>query len=166
MTSRLEIDLPDAAATDALGRAMAPHLRAGDCLLLSGEIGAGKSTLARAILTARLAALGRVEDIPSPSFTLVQTYDLDRVEAWHFDLYRLSDPWDAIELGLDDALDQAICLIEWPQRLGDAQPAGAMTLRLGPLGNGRRLVAETCCPDRWAALWALLEDLNERAAPP
>lgn len=161
MLWRTEIDLPDAAATAALGQLVAPVLRAGDCLALRGEIGAGKSTLARAILQYRLSRLGRTEDIPSPTFTLVQTYDLGEVEAWHFDLYRLSDPWDAIELGLDDALDHAICLIEWPERLGDAQPEAALNMHFRPMGAGRRVLIETNIPERWAAL---RNRLAERAA--
>ncbi len=139
-------------ATDALARHVAPGLRAGDTLLLEGPIGAGKTHFARAIIKARLAALGRAEDVPSPTFTLVQTYDAGPVEIWHADLYRLTHPDEALELGLEDAFGSAICLVEWPDRLG-ALPEGAMTLAFVPEGPGdfRRLTIRTGRA-RWQAL--------------
>ena len=118
------IPLADEAATAALAKRIAPRLRAGDTLLLEGPIGAGKTTFARALIRARL---GRPEeDVPSPTFTLVQTYQADDVEIWHCDLYRLLDSQDVLELGLDDAFATAICLIEWPDRLGGDGPADAL----------------------------------------
>lgn len=138
--------LPDAAATDRLGAALAPRLRPGDTLLLQGPIGAGKTALARALIRARL---GRCEDIPSPSFTLVQVYDDGAAEIWHADLYRLTHPDEAAELGLDEAFDRAICLVEWPDRLGSLRPPAALTLRLDPDGDGRRITLTGP-----AAVWA------------
>lgn len=129
------LHLVDADATARLGQWFAAHLRAGDCLLLEGQIGAGKSHFARAFIQARL---GRAEDVPSPTFTLVQSYQAD-VEIWHADLYRLSHPDEVLELGLDEAFDSAICLIEWPDRLGSLLPKGAMRLRFMPEGEGRRV---------------------------
>ncbi len=120
-----EISLPDARATEALARSLAPHLGPGDLVCLTGGLGAGKSTFARALITARL---GRSEDIPSPSFTLVQTYDLGDTELWHADLYRLGDISEIGELGLEDAFAQAICLVEWADRLGPALPSRHLTL--------------------------------------
>ena len=120
---------------------MAPRLQPGDVLLLSGQIGAGKSHLARAIIRHLLAKEGRVEDIPSPTFTLVQTYDTLIGEVWHADLYRLSDPNDVFELGLDDAFEDAICLIEWPDRLGDDIPSAAWQIELSVQGDGRLMTA-------------------------
>jgi tRNA threonylcarbamoyladenosine biosynthesis protein TsaE len=125
----------DADATARLGQWFAAHLRAGDCLLLEGQIGAGKSHFARAFIQARL---GRAEDVPSPTFTLVQSYQAD-VEIWHADLYRLSHPDEVLELGLDEAFDSAICLIEWPDRLGSLLPKGAMRLRFTLEGEGRQV---------------------------
>ena len=146
----LSLFLPDAAATARLGAVLAGHLRAGDCLLLSGPIGAGKSHLARALIQTRL---GRAEDVPSPSFTLVQTYEADGVEIWHADLYRLSHPDEALELGLSDAFDTAITLVEWPDRLGNAAPADAMRLTLMLEGEGRRaLLSAPHRPDLIAVL--------------
>ena len=129
------LHLGDADATARLGQWFAAHLRAGDCLLLEGQIGAGKSHFARAFIQARL---GRAEDVPSPTFTLVQSYQAD-VEIWHADLYRLSHPDEVLELGLDEAFDSAICLIEWPDRLGSLLPKGAMRLRFTLEGEGRRV---------------------------
>jgi tRNA threonylcarbamoyladenosine biosynthesis protein TsaE len=129
------LHLVDADATARLGQWFAAHLRAGDCLLLEGQIGAGKSHFARAFIQARL---GRAEDVPSPTFTLVQSYQAD-VEIWHADLYRLSHPDEVLELGLDEAFDSAICLIEWPDRLGSLLPKGAMRLRFTLEGEGRQV---------------------------
>lgn len=127
--------LPDDAATDALGARIAACLMPGDTLLLTGPIGAGKSHLSRAIIRARL---GRMEDVPSPTFTLVQTYDEPAGDIWHADLYRLSHPDEVLELGLYDAFDTAICLVEWPDRLGTRAPTDAIDLRLSVEGDGRR----------------------------
>jgi tRNA threonylcarbamoyladenosine biosynthesis protein TsaE len=129
------LHLVDADATARLGQWFAAHLRAGDCLLLEGQIGAGKSHFARAFIQARL---GRAEDVPSPTFTLVQSYQAD-VEIWHADLYRLSHPDEVLELGLEEAFDSAVCLIEWPDRLGSLLPKGAMRLRFALEGEGRRV---------------------------
>jgi tRNA threonylcarbamoyladenosine biosynthesis protein TsaE len=122
--------LADEAATARLARTLAPHLRAGDTLGLTGGLGAGKSLFARALIAARLAALGRAEDIPSPSYTLVQTYDLGTVALWHADLYRLAAMDEIVELGLEEAFADAICLVEWADRLGPALPARHLLLEL------------------------------------
>lgn len=124
--------------TARLGRWFATHLVAGDVLLLNGEIGAGKSHFARSLIRERL---GRMEDVPSPTFTLVQTYQAD-VEIWHADLYRLSHPDEVLELGLDDAFANAICLIEWPDRLGKLAPKTATTLTFSAEGDGRRVTVQ------------------------
>lgn len=120
--------------TARLGHWFAARLVAGDVLLLNGPIGAGKSHFARALIRARL---GRMEDVPSPTFTLVQTYQAD-VEIWHADLYRLSHPDEVLELGLEAAFSTAICLIEWPDRLGRFAPKAALTLDLASEAEGRR----------------------------
>lgn len=96
---------------------LAPHLGAGDVLALSGDLGTGKTHFSRSLIAARLAELGQVEDIPSPSFTLVQVYPLAECDIWHVDLYRLCDPRDVDELGLIDAFETDICLVEWPERM-------------------------------------------------
>ncbi len=127
---RAALSLPDADATAALAVALAPVLRPGDTLLLQGQLGAGKSHFARALIRALLGPGGERAEVPSPSFTLVQTYDTPRGEVWHADLYRLSDPQEMWELGLDMAMDEAICLIEWPDRIAPDWPGGAVCLRL------------------------------------
>ncbi|MEJ6403331.1 tRNA (adenosine(37)-N6)-threonylcarbamoyltransferase complex ATPase subunit type 1 TsaE [Yoonia sp. 2307UL14-13] len=114
------------ADTQELAARIAPLLAPGDTLLLEGDIGAGKSAFARALIRARL---GRVEDVPSPTFTIVQTYEAPDGDIWHCDLYRLTHPDEALELGLDEAFETAICLIEWPDRLDDAVPDGALMLK-------------------------------------
>lgn len=141
LDSTLSLYLPDDAATDRLGAWFALHLSAGDCLLLSGQIGAGKSHLARALIRTRL---GRMEEVPSPTFTLVQTYLAD-VEIWHADLYRISRVDEIRELGLEDAFSSAICIIEWPERLGRLAPSNAIHLSLAAEGEGR--LAILSCPN-------------------
>ncbi|MFN3276543.1 MAG: tRNA (adenosine(37)-N6)-threonylcarbamoyltransferase complex ATPase subunit type 1 TsaE [Paracoccus sp. (in: a-proteobacteria)] len=139
MTTRL---IADETLTAGLARMLAADLAPGQTVLLDGPVGAGKTHFARAFIRARQGALA--EDVPSPTFTLVQTYaDPMGTEIWHADLYRLTDPSELDELGLDDAMREAICLIEWPDRL-EAAPPGAMTLWLTPLPDPdlRQIVLE------------------------
>ena len=119
----LVCDSPDATAHAA--RALAEMLRPGDTVLLSGDLGTGKTHFARAAIQ---SMLDEPEDVPSPSYTLVQTYPGRHGEIWHADLYRLGDISELVELGLEDAFDTAITLIEWPDRLGDLAPAQALTI--------------------------------------
>jgi tRNA threonylcarbamoyl adenosine modification protein YjeE len=148
----ITFELADEAATTAFAERLAPRLGPGDTLLLSGPIGAGKTHFARALIKARLRAAGWDEDVPSPTFTLVQTYDDGRCEIWHADLYRLAT---ASELGLDEAFGDAIVLVEWPDRLGSDVPAGALRLEFGsgPDDGSRRLTARSD-DARWAAMLA------------
>ncbi len=129
----LTLHLATEADTSRLARAFAALLVPGDTVLLDGPIGAGKSHFCRVLIQTRL---GRAEDVPSPTFTLVQTYPAD-VEIWHADLYRLTHPDEVLELGLDEAFASAICLVEWPDRLGSHQPKGAIRIRLRDAGEGR-----------------------------
>lgn len=148
--------------TAAFARALAPGLRAGDVLLLEGQIGGGKTHFARALIQARLLADGApVEDVPSPTFTLVQTYDTGQVEIWHADLYRLTHPDEVEELGLVDAFSDAICLVEWPDRLGDLAPDGALVLSFAPgEGADTRVVEARSEAPEWAErLGALVDDI-------
>lgn len=121
----LVFDLPTEDATTNFADQIGGILLRGDCVLLSGSVGAGKSFFCRALIRART---GTSEDIPSPTFTLVQTYPHSAGDIWHCDLYRLTDPDEMIELGLDEAFENAICLIEWPDRLGSLAPADALHL--------------------------------------
>lgn len=131
-----------------LARSLAPNLTAGDTLLLSGDVGAGKTHFARCVI---LALLERPEDIPSPTYTLVQTYHGATCELWHADLYRLGDVSEIEELGLIDAIDAAITLIEWPDRLAGLWPEHALHIRLAPGEDDEtREVTLTWSDPRWA----------------
>lgn len=131
-------DLADSAATTALGHRLAGLLRPSDVVLLYGDLGAGKSTLARGLIQ---ALAGAEIDVPSPTFTLVQFYETPPAVA-HFDLYRLDDPHEAQEVGLDEALDAGAVLIEWPERLGDDLDywlgPDRLAIHLEVSGEGRR----------------------------
>ncbi|WP_220750075.1 MULTISPECIES: tRNA (adenosine(37)-N6)-threonylcarbamoyltransferase complex ATPase subunit type 1 TsaE [Jannaschia] len=148
------------ADTRALAAALAPQLNAGDILYLEGDVGAGKTAFARALIQATLHQ-DRLppEDVPSPTFTLVQTYATARHDIVHADLYRLSDPGEALEIGLAEAFEEAVCLIEWPDRLGADRPDGAtlrwtvspdehrhVTLSGGPLATKIARIAKSVLP--------------------
>ena len=146
----MKITLPDAEATTALGQAIAPLLAAGDSLLLYGPLGMGKSTLARGLIRALTTP---DEDVPSPTFTLVQFYDSEPPVA-HFDLYRLTRPEEAFEIGLDEALDEGCVVIEWPERLGEGPERflgpDRLTLIIAEDGDGR--LATVSGAGRWETL--------------
>lgn len=132
------VDLPDEAATGRLGAALADRLRTGDVVGISGPLGVGKTALVRAVVR----ALGDPDtDVPSPTFTLVQIYDLPHFTLWHFDLYRLERPEDAFELGIEDAFADAVSLFEWPERLGGLLPADALRvdMEFSEADGGRRV---------------------------
>ena len=139
--------LANAAATDAAGRALAPRLRVGDIIALSGDLGAGKTSFARGVL----AGLGLLEEAPSPSFALVIPYVPPDVmlPVWHVDLYRLDDPQEVEQLGLDDALIDSALIIEWPERMGTRLWPGALRLHFEAFGAGRRLTV--AAPPSWEA---------------
>ena len=129
MPRTVTLDLKDLSATHALAARLAGLLRAGDAVLLEGPLGAGKSEFARAVL--RAAAGDPALEVPSPTFTLVQSYDLPAGTAHHFDLYRLDGPAGLDELAWDEALE-GIVLVEWPDRLGADAPAAALRITFEP----------------------------------
>jgi tRNA threonylcarbamoyladenosine biosynthesis protein TsaE len=127
--------LADEAATARLGAAIGRALKPGEAVCLSGPLGAGKSTLARALIRSLTTP---TEDVPSPTFTLVQFYDGSGLKIAHFDLYRLTSPDEAYEIGLDEALDDGAAVIEWPERLQGALPADRLDVEISVEGSGRR----------------------------
>jgi len=128
--------LPDEAATERLGTALAKRLRPRDVVALQGGLGVGKTTLARAILRAAAGDPSLV--VPSPTFTLVEVYDTSRGTFWHFDLYRLEQPDQVFELGWEEARADGIALVEWAERLGRLLPRERLTVMLAVEGDGRR----------------------------
>ena len=126
--------LADEAATARLGAAIAQVLQAGESVCLSGPLGAGKSTLARALIRALTTP---DEDVPSPTFTLVQFYEGARLKVAHFDLYRLTSADEAYEIGLDEALDDGAAVIEWPERLDGRLPPDRLDVEIALKGAGR-----------------------------
>ena len=143
------LDLPSLAATESLAARVAGQARAGDAILLEGPLGAGKTAFARAFL--RAAAADPTLDVPSPSYTLVQTYDTPRFRAHHFDLWRLDGPAALAELGWEDARADLV-LVEWPDRLGALRPDEALTIALEPVDEHRRRATLAGWPDRIGAL--------------
>lgn len=140
--------LPDLDHTQRLAAEAAESAGAGDCFLLEGPVGAGKTAFSRAFIQ---ACLGREEDVPSPTFTLVQTYEAALFEVWHCDLYRLTSADELIELGLEEAFSDAVTLIEWPDRMGDLAPADAQRLIFKVTGDeARELTVEG--DERWATM--------------
>ncbi len=146
-STSLAIDLPDEAATCALAADLAGRARQGDVIGLSGPLGAGKTTFARAFIRARLDA----DEVPSPTFTLVEVYEPSNgPPIWHFDLYRLDKPEDAYELGIEDAFADGISLVEWPERLGALMPEEHLGVDLAPAQGEARLAKLRISPS-WSA---------------
>jgi tRNA threonylcarbamoyladenosine biosynthesis protein TsaE len=126
-------ELPDLAATRALAERLAPHLKAGDVIALHGGLGAGKTTFSRALIS---ALMQRETEVPSPTYTLVQTYEAPDFPVFHFDLYRLEDPTEVFELGWEET-QQGLALIEWPDRAGEHLPTWRLDLRIEMVGENR-----------------------------
>jgi tRNA threonylcarbamoyladenosine biosynthesis protein TsaE len=140
--------LASEAETLALGRSLASRLRAGDVVALSGDLGAGKTTLARGVLR----GLGFEGDVASPTFPIVQPYDQLRPPLWHIDLYRIESEDELEQLALDEARGEAALLIEWPERLGPALWTDSLRLHLTvEQGGARSLTAQI--PPAWEARW-------------
>jgi len=142
--SEFTLKLADDTATAALGARLGAAARAGDVVALYGDLGAGKTTLARSLIR---HLVGPNTEAPSPTFTLVQTYSSPAFPIWHFDLYRLEHPGEARELGLEEAVD-GLALIEWPERLGAYLPAQRLEIRLSYDGAGR--IARLVDFDDWS----------------
>lgn len=153
MNRSSKIYLESEAETERLARRIAPKLVPGDVLLLEGPIGAGKTAFARSVIQARLEADNVYEDVPSPTFTLVQVYEVAGFEIWHADLYRLGGPADVIELGLDGAFDNAVCIVEWPDRLGEERPNQSIEIAFSAgSGESHRELRVSGNISRWSEL--------------
>jgi tRNA threonylcarbamoyladenosine biosynthesis protein TsaE len=135
-------------ATEAFGRRLAAQLRAGDVVALFGELGAGKTTLARGIL----AGLGHDDEVASPTFPIVIPYETLAVPAWHVDLYRVEDPAELDELALDEAIEDGALIVEWPERMGDALWSHSLRLTLRREGEGARALTADV-PAAWEGRW-------------
>ncbi|WP_126172524.1 tRNA (adenosine(37)-N6)-threonylcarbamoyltransferase complex ATPase subunit type 1 TsaE [Altericroceibacterium xinjiangense] len=147
----MTVDLPDLAAMDTLGSRIAARLGAGDVVALSGGLGAGKTTLARAII----AALGHEGEVPSPTFTIIETYDSPsmRLPLVHADFYRLDDPREVEELGLDDYRDGAALIAEWPEMAGGfANEPSCLSIMLESAGKGRKAIVKP--GGTWLERWS------------
>ncbi|MBT6566291.1 MAG: tRNA (adenosine(37)-N6)-threonylcarbamoyltransferase complex ATPase subunit type 1 TsaE [Candidatus Puniceispirillum sp.] len=159
----LKLDVQNLAATERLGQFLSQELAAGDVIALQGPLGAGKSALARAMIS---KLCPHEADIPSPTFTLVQTYDMpDGTPLWHLDLYRIDTPEDAIELGIEDAFLDAVCLIEWPERLGTLLPDSCLSIHINPVGDAldsQMRQVEINAPARWDNRMSALAKLFDK----
>jgi len=151
------IFLKDEEATSAFANAVGAITLSGDTFLLEGDIGAGKSFFSRNLIQSLLT---EPEDIPSPTFTLVQTYSAPNFEIWHCDLYRLNGVDDILELGLDEAFETDVCLIEWPDRLGSEAPKDAATLVFKTISEKERSVSLKYSHPKWAKLGTVLHDFS------
>ncbi|MDD9923989.1 MAG: tRNA (adenosine(37)-N6)-threonylcarbamoyltransferase complex ATPase subunit type 1 TsaE [Boseongicola sp.] len=142
MNSRATVtfDISQLEDTTKFAERLATRVSPGTCILLEGDLGSGKTHFARALIHSKLDELGLWEDVPSPTFTLVQTYVAGDLEIWHADLYRLQSVDELEELGLEDAFESAVTLIEWPDRLGPLVPDDALHLRFELSDDTRRLV--------------------------
>jgi tRNA threonylcarbamoyladenosine biosynthesis protein TsaE len=142
--------LKDEAATLAFGRKLAAALKRGDAVTLSGPLSAGKTTLVRGLL----AGLGHEGEVPSPSFAIVQPYEMLLPPVWHVDLYRIENASDLGELGLEDISHDGVLIVEWPEHAGRDMWPYALALSLEVLENGARaLTAEV--PTAWEGRWPL-----------
>jgi tRNA threonylcarbamoyladenosine biosynthesis protein TsaE len=142
------VRLEGAAATEALGMRIAPSLRAGDVVALYGDLGAGKTTLARGILR----GLGFDGEVASPTFPIVLPYESLGLPLWHVDLYRTEDPREIAELALDEALEDGALVVEWPERLGEGIWPQALRLTLRRDGESARALTASV-PAAWGSRW-------------
>ena len=147
------IELADEAATADLARRLAPSFKPGDVVALRGDLGAGKTSFARALIRALSGADGAEREVPSPTFTLVQVYQSVAGPLYHFDLYRLEAPDQVVELGIDDAFADGISLVEWPDRLGGYLPRRHLRIELAAGAEKDSRVARLSGGAQWKDRW-------------
>lgn len=162
----LRFDLPGPAATAALAQRLAVLARGGDVIALRGDLGVGKTSFARAFVNALPGPDGALvaEEVPSPTFTLVQSYRRLPADVWHLDLYRLERPEEAYELGIEEAFGSAIVMIEWPERLGELLPLQRLDLTLSFGSSDEARHAELIGSGDWTSRLAQLETPNRATA--
>ena len=136
-----------------LGKKLSRFARKGDVFALFGTLGMGKSVLSRAFIQNLTAA----DEVPSPTFTLVQTYESTDFDIFHFDLYRIKSPEEIFELGMEEALYEGVCLIEWPEKMGAYLPRNAFIVNITPFGSGRKITIDNKDINKQKRL-ALLDD--------
>ncbi|MBE6451935.1 MAG: tRNA (adenosine(37)-N6)-threonylcarbamoyltransferase complex ATPase subunit type 1 TsaE [Alphaproteobacteria bacterium] len=149
----IEFELPTEADTVILGKRLAKIAKKGDVFALYGTLGMGKSVLARAFIQELCGDI----DVPSPTFTLLQTYGSQDYDIYHFDLYRIKSPEDVFELGIEDAFYTGISLIEWPQQMGSYLPSDIFKIEITPFKNSRKLKITTSSSDKHTRLLSLKE---------
>lgn len=137
--SRAEFICATEKDTADVGKKLAKIARKGDVFALFGTLGMGKSVLSRAFVQALVGA----EEVPSPTFTLVQTYETTDFDIYHFDLYRIKSPEEIFELGAEEAIYEGVCLIEWPEKMGPYLPSDAFRIEITPFASGRKITIET-----------------------
>lgn len=143
----MKVLLENLAAVEQLAERIAPHLKRGDVLQLKGDLGVGKTTFTRALIT---ALAGTTVEVPSPTFTIVQHYELPQFTLYHFDLYRLKNSSELIEVGLEQALSEGVAVLEWPELAQDFLPRESLVLEFSYSGQGRAL--QFSAPASWAHL--------------
>lgn len=148
MIKQKEFILPTKKDTISLSQRIAHIAKKGDVFALHGTLGMGKSVFARAFVQ----ELCGVQDVPSPTFTLLQTYEAEDFDIYHFDLYRLKDPDEVFELGIEDAIYNGISLIEWPEKMGGYLPKDVFKVNIVPYSNGRKIIIQTLSDDKFFRL--------------
>lgn len=149
------VKIKDEAAWQDFAMGLAPVFQAGDCVFLVGDLGVGKTSFARALI--RCLLQDEDAEVASPTFSLVQIYEADAFPIWHMDLYRLEDEEEIFELGVEEAFDEALCLIEWPQKAGSLLPSDTLTISIEIDEDGSRKV---CVGAPASSEWAERLDKN------
>jgi len=134
----IEVICKNESDTVAVGKKLSSFAKKGDVFALFGTLGMGKSVLSRAFIKNLTAA----DEVPSPTFTLVQTYEATDFDIYHFDLYRIKSPDEIFELGMEEALYEGVCLIEWPEKMGVYLPRNAFIVNISPFGSGRKITID------------------------
>ena len=154
MIETFEYFSPDEASTVIFGKKLAQMAKQGDIFALFGTLGMGKSVLARAFIQSLTGA----EEVPSPTFTLVQSYDAPDFEIFHYDLYRIKSPEEIFEIGMEEAVYQGVSLIEWPEMMGGYLPRNCFRVEITPQKDGRKITISTASEEKRQRLAGLEKD--------